>query len=136
MCFVSDVNECQRDTTNQCSQRCINVPKNASPGSSRGVSCGCDAGYILEQDGDTCRGATFLLIPFGAMVTPKHNGHTQTQWSHPNTMVTPKHNGHTQTQWSHPNTMVTPKHNGHTQTQWSHPNTMVTPKHKAGSNLR
>ena len=54
---------------------------NAFPGSTRGVLCGCDAGYILEQDGDTCRGATFLLIPFGAMVTP--NGHTQ--WSHPNT---------------------------------------------------
>eukprot|EP00118_Oscarella_pearsei_P017771 m.178711 g.178711 ORF g.178711 m.178711 type:complete len:1251 (+) comp39187_c0_seq2:367-4119(+) len=45
--YRADENECQDDRNNDCSQECVNT--------NDGYKCACHAGYLLGNDGYTCR---------------------------------------------------------------------------------
>ena len=49
-----DINECADEGSNDCSHRCVN-----SVGS---FHCGCNIGFVLQEDGYTCNGKIVLRV--------------------------------------------------------------------------
>ena len=45
---LTDEDECASDTSNSCTQQCMNTHG--------GFRCACDQGYMLNADGKTCDG--------------------------------------------------------------------------------